>query len=1815
MEVELGTGAAASVAPEERLREVSAERQHWIDKRGEALARKERLQKLLQLQGRKNEREELQKANKDAALEEKEAKTFAVALARKKELKELQAQAETAREKQRVAATVLARSMKQLQVKRKREEKDVSKQPRKKAAVGSQSEEETADAAVAPEMYTFVAAPDLDVGTAELARATCFRIAIRHLTQTGTIIPREKLEQTFKTYTGKELAEVVDWSSMEYSLEGITTGAAGQMISQPNERARRRPARWQPGRQFLKAPTFITSKADRIQSLIKLEKNVVAAVCDSEWQSKIQGPKSAASIWKHRQKRFLANVLTDAPTPATLSCILASAVGVNSVKSTSTSSRIYHRSHIQMADAFEKMEMWLSEQADMSELNNTFPASMNGPDGSGKTGDQFFASKYAKPFSVSDDSVLKQLREVAPKPSGKKVDPMKILCHYELNGVCKDKNCSNYHQKDYECGTNEMSNASDGANEAENIGDIRMLKTDEMEQLLVEFADFRGKMLKKWPVITTTQAFTTPEETHTDEKPVPANAPPSNAVDAKDPAAQNAEVTEGESEVSGDFILLDTHEDIPETGDARYYNDIVSRKTYGDMLLTKVEKNTSDADAWLLFAIYQLEVEVGVSDEAVNLSDDDRLQLQLLFICKELNLNHRSGSARALAVHEANLKECLRTLSRALEIEENAYCEALWLLYLRLCGQVTNRQTEVDMAEQAVQFLPNSHALWLRYISIYDFDSVGTVEKLYWRLLAHISRVNTADDQPNASKPTPTKETSILLTAMTFHLCVKLWCAGATTRVLEILSALLFGDASSEFTWCNMVRGQLRGNELIAVCLSFGHALLFKKLPGVIEHWVAASSEECIPVKGLAYTAESLRRVKFDADEHTFTRVLASYELAYQTFENGCDAMQDIGSVVLSNWMLLLSCQGDRTKNDEPLKTFFQEKIDTIQQYPGASLIAAKLMGSKSFGEQSVGQLMLTMLTRIPDAQFPEALHHYLFACREFTGLFNDLDTMFPDVMIRLASLLNVDTDKVQKSVQDIKEDSSNISKSRSLKTLLETLLGAWMDQLVSLRREFTAQGQTQSSHQTRAIGDIYVALDICHLMGILLETSVAIDGIQMVLNSSSFGALSLDSRQLAWMQRFVSEVDRLQQEKGVSWREQQARLMQLFRLYMKEMSVEAEMTRQVARRIKRDVDRNAVADAVCDCLYPERSQLISYDVNLELFRLCFAAVSVSEKAGFCSSFTDSLALSSEFSLAFSDAAAHKWELLAARASLRKALGGAKTQHSQILQALVAVELRLRNMKAVSSLLESEIQANPLLLESWRLVVGLEVLFGEKLDERAKKIAEEMKSRQLVLACNTFGDDKLSEHVGSSQTGSVKTGSLSLRGLGLEYVPNSVMLQTELVSLNISGNELVELPTGLSQLKNIQELDASENALIEFPASISSLIELKNLRLAHNNITTIPAQALPHLKVMDIRWNAVSQLPVSTTTALSSVEILQGEESTLSEEGPSNILDLLSSRDSAMSSEEKGKVPGQSPNEQQEGKQEETANQSEDKQIDTTALSAVSTTDGTKPGDAGKSTIDEGVTTTSVDKEDGEDITMTAVEKLHTRPSLEVDNEDQILVSEKNVAVPSMPDDSDMVLEDFVRPEGSSTSTPPHVSKAVEKPNEVIELYSPESPKGNENEMTATVDQTDRQDTNNMAATMDHATSVVTSTGDRSTDDISEAAKFSQNHSEDAKTTPARQQSHHDVATIVQRKLAAYMEENHIENRAEVRRLNPVLWREFLAANLPLAFELTACRMCFTCNDGHNQRFNSTVLCARCLGEALLVVKDRSEQLEETEIV
>ncbi|KAE9135486.1 hypothetical protein PF005_g1867 [Phytophthora fragariae] len=1517
MRMEVGEASATAAAAEgavgpdaaqkavERIRELEAERQQWIAKRQQTLARQEKLLKLLELQratkskGEQNAGDTANNETKtppadDQKTENEEARTAAAtaALARKKELKELQARALAAQEKQQQAASVLARNLKQLvtrnaqrsqAIKRKREEEQeaADNQPSKKIDVGVDKDEATAST---PEMHPFAAGSDVDVGTTELAAAACFRIALRHLVQTGTVMSKEKLEQEFNTYTGKQSGEVIDSSLLEFSLADVNTVGSIQAGNPSSSSTRVEPVCWQPGRQYLKIPTVCSSQADRIQALIDVEKQVVVDACDSLWMEK-RCLSSTSVICKRRQKQFMACLLGEdvaAPNSATLSTVLSACVGVNPNRSTTSyEKRFPYQVYGQIASVFAKMEAWLRDRATKSEPNNSLSLRLDEGNRHRSSRDNFFSSKYAKPFSVSSDSVVKQLRDIGSLHSAvaKKLDPMKILCHYELNGVCNDKNCSNYHQNDYEPVVINSKESSDG-----NDGDdfAKVLQMDEMDQLLLSFAEFRGRIMTKWPVIPTSQNSSVTTEKNTGTNATDARL---SAIEPELSMARDSQRRDGDSEGSNDdFLELDIPAELPALGDARYFDDVESRNLYGDSLQGKVEEDPNDTDAWLLLAIYYLDLDVGLSDEAANLSGDDRLQQQLVFLCKELNVVHRSGSSRKLNIEESNLKRCLHTLSRALEVEANAYCEALWLLYLHLCGQVASKQTEIDTVEQAVQFLPSSHALWLRYVSTYDFDSVGMAEGIYWRLLEHLARVNSGEDGLQVSNVSPKKELSILLTAICFHLCIKLWRAGATRRVLELLSALLqIGDATSEFAWCNM--------------------------------------------------------------------------------------------------------------------------HDHVDSFP---------------------------------------------------------------------------------------------------------------------------------------------------------------------------------------------------------WREHQAGLAKLFRKYMSEMSVEAQMFRQVSKQIKDDVERNAVEDAVCDCLYPERHQLITYDVNIELFRLCLAAVAGSEQTTFYASFTDSLGQSSEFSLAFSDAAVHEWELLAARASLRKCLGRAKAQHPQILQALVAVELRLRNMKAVSSLLESEMQAEPLLLESWRLAVGLEILFGEQLDERSQKIAAEMEKRQLVFACNTYGDDKLSSEGTLSMLRNSEATSLSLRGLRLTFVPNAVLLNNELVSLNLSGNELTELPMGLGRLKNLRKLDASENGLIGFPECVNKLTQLQELRLAHNNIYAVSIHALPRLITMDIRWNAIAHLSASTLAALQNLIMLHIEGNAVPDDQLAKFFDLLSRRKHGIASREdqtnsivqteeipRSVLAGDKSLPEKPSHKKVTLSSADantevaDKIIDSemTAAEVVATELETKEDDGDQVVEQDIVSTVSASKDKAGQLTENVDQ---TSPPIE-SNEDQAM-SAADTATVSMEGGDDQSMGNSNSVIEIDDAIPVSVGDATK---EVIDVDSSESAE-------------ETEDSNNITElTVDATRDVLVPSTNAEPSGSSATGNFERSHSDAVLAAAPRRHS-----SIARTKLAVYMKNNHVDGRAEARRRNPALWGEFVAANLPVQSVLPACRWCFAPNDGRNQRFNSTVLCVRCLEDAVRVLKEREGSLD-----
>ncbi|RLN72070.1 hypothetical protein BBJ28_00012433 [Nothophytophthora sp. Chile5] len=1680
-------GAAPVHAAEEvvtRLHQVAAEREVWLAKRRERLARKEQLRKLLDLEAAKQaaggSASLLETQDDDGVAEEKPSVTTnaspisnLVVLARKKELQKLQERARLASEVRSTQPTPA--------VKRKRNEEPPAGKADKKPAVLVNS-----------------SAP-LDVESAELTAAACFRIAVRHLVQTG------------------------------------------------------------------QAERWLKARANRIQALIEVEKQSVAGVCDPLRSLDRRHSNSATFRDLRRQAHFLSSLLGDTVTkPGSLSAsaVLAACVGVDALDSTACDGEpASRRSHYRQSGVFGEMETWLREQAEIEELTSSTAARMEGCNGltSGSSGT---AASSSQPFSLEEDSIVKQLRTVDPllKRPRTKFDPMKMLCHYELNGVCNDENCSYQHQKDYQAVENEGKEAPTDVEKNTNGQDSK-----ELQQLLLAFAEYRANIMKKWPLITSTVSPST--------------------------------VTGSSTEESSDFLALDLVEEEGDAlptesrSDARYYEDPQATKAYGEALQKRVEEQADDTDAWLLLAIDQLELDV-VSAET---SDNSRPQQQLVALCSGLNVKARNGASSGLVVDEANLKRCLHTLSRALEVEANAYCEAVWLLYLHLCRQLTSRQAELDTAEQAVQFLPKSHALWLRYLSTYEFDSVKMAEEVHWRILQHLGRVEAGQDGVvDSESSTVIAELSILLTAICLHLCMKLWRAGAEKRALDLLAAFvqLEEPVSSEFAWCDPVRRRLRTEETIGLSLIFAHLATWHEMPVLVEQWLAASSCQGLPMKEFASSVESFRlrrpHTRSDTDED-LAQASKAYELAFRLHQDDCPTVRDAGSVILNNWLLVLTLREDKGTRDEALRSFLKEKLAVLQQYPAVSLSAAKLVEVELNDPVQSHQLMLTMMDQSSATQFPEALHHFLFACRQFSELFGALDEAFPHVMGRLASGLDVEVDTVEKSVQEIKRDSNRMSKSIALQALLNSLLACWIDQLARL------------DHPTQSPPDIYVVLDICHLMGTLLEPSTAIDSLQKVLSSPKFVALSLKARQLVWKLRFVFQIDQFQQKDSENSRaEHKTKLVQLFRQYLGDMGVETEILRQMTRQVASDLNGQAIQDAVCSSLYPERRQLVTYEATLELFELCCAAVPRPEQAAFFASFTDALALAPEFSLAFSgtfsaytcvrlysylnafllfklmlwitEVAVHDWEVRAARASLRRCLTGSKTllaSHSRVLQALVAVELRQKSMKAVSSLLASELQADPLLLETWRLVLGMEILLGEQLAARAEELSADLAKRRLVFSCNTYGDTELLGLKTPLLEPDAAISKLNLRGLGLQSVPNAVLLHSELKWLYLSGNQLTDLPVGLGRLKQLETLNVSENALLELPASVGQLTGLKTLSVAHNNLSIVPMlllSSLPLLEAVDLRWNALTRLPVTALAGFRRLKVLRIEGNSIPTEELEEINQQLAKRQA------------------QDGDTEAKA------AAEQTALSRAQPEESSAEQSAETARPEPDAPT--AEEEAAEDVEMLAVESVGA-----------------GVAPEAKETDGDQIMEpnEVIELEDTTTKSSEDTVEAVEQSEEVIDVDRADSVEEGEVEAQSAASGA-REDEDQWPIVDEPQASTAS-------DAVASVAleSFAQIHAQAAAEAAERLRVSQAAPQVAFRKLRAYMEAAQITSRTEVRARNPELWREFVAANVPLNSRLGKCRVCSAPNDGRNQRFNTMVLCVPCLEQALLILKAQGgpEEMKE----
>ena len=113
------------------------------------------------------------------------------------------------------------------------------------------------------------------------------------------------------------------------------------------------------------------------------------------------------------------------------------------------------------------------------------------------------------------------------------------------------------------------------------------------------------------------------------------------------------------------------------------YDDPLIVFFYLQTLERRVATDPTDVDAWIWLALSHFDP-ADEGDHPKGGGGALGRRVRLLEVVHADLAAATSGSSSSLSIGKAALQESLRVLSRSLEIESNAYSEALWLLFLKL---------------------------------------------------------------------------------------------------------------------------------------------------------------------------------------------------------------------------------------------------------------------------------------------------------------------------------------------------------------------------------------------------------------------------------------------------------------------------------------------------------------------------------------------------------------------------------------------------------------------------------------------------------------------------------------------------------------------------------------------------------------------------------------------------------------------------------------------------------------------------------------------------------------------------------------------------------------------------------------------------------------------------------------------------------------------------------------------------------------------------------------------------------------------------
>ncbi|RHZ31892.1 hypothetical protein DYB37_004593 [Aphanomyces astaci] len=292
-------------------------------------------------------------------------------------------------------------------------------------------------------------------------------------------------------------------------------------------------------------------------------------------------------------------------------------------------------------------------------------------------------SQRVPPYSIDDASPLDQIRAYRFHPAyaathsvqpsllsatySNHVDPMKVLCPFELNGVCHDDKCEYQHERQYLISPDaaygelmhrwfphqEPSSATD-ADDAERLADLAVTTFQNAAGASPTDLLFIKEKTSKPP--RTLRSIT-------------ADAQPSLSEDQMLP-----------TNIQASFCSI-----VDPLAKLRATTDV----GFGLQFLVELQvaQHPDDVNAWMALALLHVDV-----------------------------IRSKRHARETL-----NVDKAVHILARALEIEANLYSEVLWRLYLALYA----KDGWSDLADQATQFLPSSAKLWLCRLDRHSFESVS----------------------------------------------------------------------------------------------------------------------------------------------------------------------------------------------------------------------------------------------------------------------------------------------------------------------------------------------------------------------------------------------------------------------------------------------------------------------------------------------------------------------------------------------------------------------------------------------------------------------------------------------------------------------------------------------------------------------------------------------------------------------------------------------------------------------------------------------------------------------------------------------------------------------------------------------------------------------------------------------------------------------------------------------------------------------------------------------------------------------------------